>query len=80
MFKRKTTLPARPPIPSKDEIVDDLTQATPDDVVFKIDTKNNLYVSDIHGMNDVPGDPKDSGPRDQSEDLDPNQAYLKVVT
>ncbi|CAL1286883.1 unnamed protein product [Larinioides sclopetarius] len=79
MFKRKTALPARPPIPSKDEIVDDLTQATPDDVVFKIDPKTKLNLSDVHGMISLP-DLKDPAPRDQSDDLDPNQAYLKVAS
>ncbi|KAF8792685.1 hypothetical protein HNY73_004255 [Argiope bruennichi] len=80
MFKRKTTLPARPPIPSKDEIIDDLTQATPDDVVFKIDPKDKLFILDAHDINDLPEDLNDSGLKDQTEFLDPHQAYIKVAS
>lgn len=35
MFKKKKNLPARPPIPNKDEILEDLNRVNSNDEVFK---------------------------------------------
>lgn len=40
MFRRSTTLPARPSIPCKEEIVEDLSNALPDDVIYQYSKEN----------------------------------------
>lgn len=40
MFRRSTTLPARPSIPCKEEIIEDLSNALPDDVIYQYSKEN----------------------------------------
>lgn len=40
MFRRGTSLPARPTIPSKDEILEDLQNASQDDVIYEYSEEN----------------------------------------
>ncbi|GFQ77546.1 uncharacterized protein TNCT_478881, partial [Trichonephila clavata] len=72
--RRKTTLPARPPIPSREEIIDDLTQATTNDVVFKLERK--LSLSDNDDAFDLPENLKDADLIGDKEFQNPDQSYI----
>ncbi|GFR07137.1 uncharacterized protein TNCT_99651 [Trichonephila clavata] len=77
MFRRKTTLPARPPIPSREEIIDDLTQATTNYVVFKLERK--LSLSDNDDAFDLPENLKDADSIGDKEFQNPDQSYIMVA-
>ncbi|PRD36091.1 UNVERIFIED_CONTAM: hypothetical protein NCL1_09686 [Trichonephila clavipes] len=77
MFKRKTALPARPPIPSREEIIEDLTQATTNDVVFKLERESSL--SDNDDGIDIPESLKDVDSVGDKEFQNPDQSYIMVA-
>lgn len=41
MFRRVTSLPARPSIPKAEEILEDLANARPDDIIYQYIDENN---------------------------------------
>ncbi|GFU50064.1 uncharacterized protein NPIL_399681 [Nephila pilipes] len=79
MFRRKTTLPARPSIPSREEIVDDLTQATTNDVVFKMEI-DNFSQSDTDDIISIAENLKDLDSVEHKEYQNPHQAYIQVAS
>lgn len=47
MFRRTASFPARPSIPSKEEIIEDLTNAPPDDVIYECSEENVSVGNDL---------------------------------
>uniref|UniRef100_A0A2L2YAZ0 Uncharacterized protein n=1 Tax=Parasteatoda tepidariorum TaxID=114398 RepID=A0A2L2YAZ0_PARTP len=76
MFQRKANLPTRPSIPSKEEILEDLSSANLDDVVFKIETETN-FIDDNEGLNGTK-ESDDNHQKGSNPIESPDQAYEKI--
>ncbi|KFM69656.1 hypothetical protein X975_21083, partial [Stegodyphus mimosarum] len=79
MFKRKTNLPARPPIPTRDEILTDLTNAEPNDIVFISKNKKEVLPADVEYITNA-NQEEDVSASDQYGSQKSGQAYMKVLS
>ncbi|XP_054724607.1 uncharacterized protein LOC129234604 [Uloborus diversus] len=71
MFKKKAYLSARPPIPGREEIMDDFANASADDIAFKPPDKNQqLSISEKSHVDS----------KSKNEYLSSSDAYSKVDT
>ncbi|GIY89663.1 hypothetical protein CDAR_566631 [Caerostris darwini] len=79
MFQKNTSLPARPPIPSREEIMDDLAHASPNDV-FHLEAEKVLEFPGADYTDDLPEIGKDGESNEISECKNPHQSYVKVAS
>ncbi|KAG8197725.1 hypothetical protein JTE90_001647 [Oedothorax gibbosus] len=81
MFKKKASLPARPPIPNKDEILEDLSRATSDDVVFNhIDENLALITGEAVTSNSPSERNENSDSLEQKEPKDQFHNYKQITS